>query len=92
MCVYTCYVVVSMPRKKPKTSKETSLHSSYLVAFFYTRTVVTMGVRALTFTGKALDGPVLAALQQGMKVLKYPKERAKELVKGIPADFRIKKG
>jgi len=50
------------------------------------RTVVTMGVRALTFTGKALDGPVLAALQQGMKVLKYPKERAKELVNGIPAD------
>lgn len=48
-----------------------------------------MGVRALTFTGKALDGPVLAALQQGMKVLKYPKERAKELVNGIPADFRI---
>lgn len=38
------------------------------------------------YGGRALKGPVLEALQKGMKVLDYPKDRAKELVNGIPPD------
>lgn len=45
-----------------------------------------IGVRALVLSGKALEGPALAALQKGMEVLGYPKERANELVNGIPAE------
>ena len=36
------------------------------------RTVVIFAIRALTLTGKALDGPVLAALRGGMEVLEWP--------------------
>ena len=50
------------------------------------RNVVTIGVRGLMYGGRALEGPVLEALQKGMKVLDYPKDRAKELVNGIPPD------
>lgn len=52
------------------------------------RDVLTFGSRALTLSGKALDGPVVEALARGMSVLKLPKEReeAMNLIQQIGED------
>ena len=60
--------------------------SSSTIRYDLPRNVITIGVRGLMYGGRALEGPVLEALQKGMKVLDYPKDRAKELVNGIPPD------
>ena len=60
--------------------------SSSTIRYDLPRNVITIGVRGLMYGGRALEGPVLEALRKGMKVLDYPKDRAKELVNGIPPD------